>query len=153
MENSPEKKAPPKSNKDREQRSDLGTKVKDIDGGKSLGRQSAISGTVNKREIAERILDLTMPMSIREIMETSKDLCAEFQDLIRLKNVKAVLLGRSTEYPMLANLGWPRTDGVLIKIDLETGSTNVCAIIDTGSQLNVTRSDIAALKIKRTVDM
>ncbi|KAJ7137181.1 hypothetical protein C8R44DRAFT_608202, partial [Mycena epipterygia] len=120
---------------------------------RGTGRQSAISGTVNKRDIAERILDLPFLMTIREVMDTSKEVRNEFQDLIRAKNVKAVFLGHSMNHPMLEILGWPRTDGVFIKIEMETGGQTVCAIIDTGSQLNVARSDIAALKIKRTVDM
>lgn len=120
---------------------------------RGAGRQSAISGTVNKRDIAERILDLPFIMTIREVMDTSKEVRNEFQDLIRVKNVKAVFLGHSTNHPVLTNLGWPRTDGVLIKIEMETAGQTVCAIIDTGSQLNVARSDIAAIKIKRTVDM
>ncbi|KAJ7109525.1 hypothetical protein C8R44DRAFT_635591, partial [Mycena epipterygia] len=128
-------------------------KKKDVEPYRGSGRQSAISGTVNKREIAERILDLPFLMTVREVMDTSKEVRNEFQDLIRVKNVKAVFLGHSNNHPVLANLGWPRTDGILIKVEMETAGQTVCAIIDTGSQLNVARSDIAAIKIKRTVDM
>jgi hypothetical protein len=107
----------------------------ETESGKIHGRQSAISGTVSKRQVADRILDLTFPMSVREIMETSKEIRTEFQDMIKVKNMKAVYLGHSADHPLLANLGWPRTDGILIKIEMETGGTSVCAIIDTGSQL------------------
>jgi hypothetical protein len=101
----------------------------------------------------DRILDVKIPLSLREIMVTSKDLRTEFQDLIKVKNVRAVLLGNTQDHPLIANLQWPRTEGILIKIEMETGGYPVCAIIDTGSQLDVVRADVAALSIRRAVDM
>ncbi|KAJ7034086.1 hypothetical protein C8F04DRAFT_956887, partial [Mycena alexandri] len=118
-----------------------------------IGRQSAISSTVSKREIADRILDLMIPMSVREVMETAKEVRTEFQEMIKVKNVKAVLLGSAQQHPIFTSWGWPRFQGgVLIKVELETAGSKICAIIDTGSQLNIARADIAALKIKRSVD-
>jgi hypothetical protein len=52
-----------------------------------------------------------------------------------------------------ANWDWPRTKGILIKIEMETGGKIVTAIIDTGSQLNVVRADVAVLKVQHPVDM
>ncbi|KAJ7111468.1 hypothetical protein C8R44DRAFT_633058, partial [Mycena epipterygia] len=83
------------------------------------------------------ILDAPVILSTREIMVLSKELRSDFQDLIKVKNVKAVFLGSSHNHPMIANLDWPRTEGVLIKVEMETGGKTVCAIIDTGSQLDV----------------
>ncbi|KAJ7036006.1 hypothetical protein C8F04DRAFT_1181781 [Mycena alexandri] len=121
-----------------------------LDKERVIGRQSAISSTVNRRAIADRILDLVVPMSIREVMETAKDVRSEFQELIKVKNVKAVLLGSADKHPIFTSWGWPRLHGgVLIKVELETAGSKICAIIDTGSQLNIARADIAALKIKR----
>jgi hypothetical protein len=74
-------------------------------------------------------------------------------DIIRLKNVKAVLIGRSSDIMATANWDWPRTEGILIKIEMETGGKIVTAIIDTGSQLNVVRADVAVLKVQHPVDM
>ncbi|KAJ7029250.1 hypothetical protein C8F04DRAFT_1265125 [Mycena alexandri] len=104
------------------------------EGGKKAGRQSELSATVDRRQVLNRIMDATVPMSIREIMVTSKDLCVDFQDLIKLKNVRAVLLGSTRDHPLIANLNIPRTD-------------------DTGSQLDVVSAEVTALKIQRTVDM
>ncbi|KAJ7645044.1 hypothetical protein DFH06DRAFT_1333344 [Mycena polygramma] len=117
------------------------------------GRQSELTATVDKQKVVDRILDTKVELSLREIMVPSKDLHTEIQDLIKVKNVKAVLLGSSMQHPLIANLIWPRTDGILIKVEMETGGQPVCAIVDTGSQLNVVRADIAALAIRRTVDM
>ncbi|KAJ7641992.1 hypothetical protein FB45DRAFT_737732, partial [Roridomyces roridus] len=119
-----------------------------------IGRQSAISGTVDKRKLAERILDMQLPVTVRELMESSKDVRTEFQDLIRVKNVKAVLLGKTADsIPAFSGFTWPRKEGFLIKVDMQTADSTICAIIDTGSQLNVTRADVAALKIRKPVDM
>jgi hypothetical protein len=96
---------------------------------------------------------MEVPLSLREIMVTSKDLRTEFQEIIKVKNVRAVLLGNSQDHPLIANVGWPRTEGILIKIDMKTNGNDVCAIIDTGSQLDVVRADVAALKIQQAVDM
>jgi hypothetical protein len=92
-------------------------------------------------------------MSLWEIMVTSKEIWSEIQDLIKVKNVRAVLLGKSADNPIIASMNWPRTDGVLIQIDMETSGNDVCAIIDTGSQLDIVRADIAAKKVQRAVDM
>ncbi|KAJ7019310.1 hypothetical protein C8F04DRAFT_1147985 [Mycena alexandri] len=92
-------------------------------------------------------------MSVREIMVTSKDLCADLQEITKLKNVRAVLLGSTRNHPLIANLNIPRSEGMLIKIDIETNGHTICAIVDTGSQLDVVSAEVAALKIQRTVDM
>jgi hypothetical protein len=40
-------------------------------------------------------------------MVTSKDLCTEFQELIKVRHVCAVLLGNSADHLLIANVGWP----------------------------------------------
>ncbi|KAJ6450732.1 hypothetical protein C8R47DRAFT_1230121 [Mycena vitilis] len=119
----------------------------------AVGRHSEIQSTVHIPNIIERILDLTIPMTVREAFVASKDIRNGIMDTIRLKNVKAVLLGRSQDNPLVAQWNWPRTEGVLIKIDVESRGHIISAIIDTGSQLDVVRADVAALKIQRPVDM
>ncbi|KAJ7021330.1 hypothetical protein C8F04DRAFT_1273834 [Mycena alexandri] len=79
------------------------------EGGTKAGRQLELSATVDRRQVLNRIMDATVPMSIREIMVTSKDLCTDFQDLIKLKNVRAVLLGSTRDHPLIANLNIPDT--------------------------------------------
>jgi hypothetical protein len=122
---------------------------------KSTGRQSELTATVDKQGLMDRILNTQISMSLREIMVTSREIRSEFQDLIKLKNIKAVLLGRAQNHPLIASFGWPRvsSDGVLIKVEMETAGNLVSAIIDTGSQLNVVRTDVAALVVRRAVDM
>ncbi|KAK6992719.1 hypothetical protein R3P38DRAFT_2412574, partial [Favolaschia claudopus] len=121
---------------------------------KSAGRQSELAGTVDPKQVMERILDTEIKMSLREIMVTAKELRTEFQDLIKVKNVKAVLLGGTRGGFAVDNIGWPRSDGILIQIDLKTAEgRDINAIIDTGSQLDVVRQDVAATIIRKPVDM
>ncbi|KAJ7877608.1 hypothetical protein B0H13DRAFT_2347067 [Mycena leptocephala] len=112
--------------------------VQDIDEGvlgKPAGRQSDVQNTVNLPSIINRILDLTVPMTVREAVVASREIRTGIMDTIRLKNVKAVLIGRLPGNALVANWNWPRSE------------------VDTGSQLDVVRADVAALKIQKPVDM
>ncbi|KAJ6482260.1 hypothetical protein C8R47DRAFT_1217910 [Mycena vitilis] len=120
---------------------------------KPAARHSDIQGTVHVPSIIERILDLTIPMTVREAFVSSKEIRTGILETIRLKNVKAVLLGKSHNNPLVANWNWPRTEGILIRVEVETNGKTVTAIIDTGSQLDVVRADVAALKIRHPVNM
>jgi hypothetical protein len=105
--------------------------------GKPVGRQSDVQNTVNLSSIINRILDLTVPMTVREAVVASREIRTGIMDTIRLKNVKAVLIGRLPGNTLVANWNWPRSEGVLIKIEVETGGRIITAIVDTGSQLDV----------------
>ncbi|KAJ7212757.1 hypothetical protein B0H12DRAFT_1033161, partial [Mycena haematopus] len=118
---------------------------------KTTGRQSDIQSTVQLPKIVDRILDLELPITVREVLAASKEIRNGLQDTVRLKSVKAVLMGSG--FPLVAQWTWPRTDGVLIRIEMEICGRRVVAIVDTGSQLNVVRADIAALVLHRPVDM
>ncbi|KAF7299141.1 CCHC-type domain-containing protein [Mycena indigotica] len=84
-------------------------------------------------------------------MEVSKDVRSEFTDLIRVRNPKAVLIG-ARKTAMIGSFAWPRMDGVLIKVEMVSGNSIITAIVDTGSQLNVARGEIARRKIPQVVD-
>ncbi|KAJ7277024.1 hypothetical protein C8J57DRAFT_1714176 [Mycena rebaudengoi] len=120
---------------------------------KNSGRQSELQTTVDVNGVLDRLLNLSLPLSVGEAFALSKEIRNGIQEKIRLKNVKAVLIGRSASHPILANWTWQRTEGVLIKVEMEVANRKIMAIIDTGSQLDVVRADIAALIIQRPVDM
>ncbi|KAJ7226577.1 hypothetical protein C8J57DRAFT_1535068 [Mycena rebaudengoi] len=121
---------------------------------KLVGRQSDLQSTMDVNEVLDRLLNLPLPLSIGEAFAFSKEIRNGIQERIRMKNVKAVLIGRSSNHPILANWTWQRSEGVLIKVEMETtAGRKVLAIVDTGSQLDVVRADIAALIIHRPVDM
>ncbi|KAJ7280464.1 hypothetical protein C8J57DRAFT_1501909 [Mycena rebaudengoi] len=120
---------------------------------KTSGRQSDLQTTIDVNSVLDRLLNLSIPLSVGEAFALSKEIRNGIQDRIRMKNVKAVLIGRSVSHPILANWNWQRSEGILIKVEMETGGRKVFAIIDTGSQLDVVRADIAALVIHRPVDM
>jgi hypothetical protein len=46
---------------------------------KSPGRQSELTGTVDQKGVLNRILDMQVPMSLREIMVTSKEIRTEIK--------------------------------------------------------------------------
>ncbi|KAJ7290737.1 hypothetical protein C8J57DRAFT_1493445 [Mycena rebaudengoi] len=94
-----------------------------------------------------------IPLTVGEALALSKEIRNGIQDHIRLKNVKAVLIGKSSNNPLLANWTWQRTEGILIRVEMEVGGRKVMAIIDTGSQLDVVRADVAVLIVNRPVDM
>ncbi|KAJ7062201.1 hypothetical protein C8F01DRAFT_1252030 [Mycena amicta] len=117
-------------------------------------RQSAISSTVNRADVTNRVLDTKVEVSLRELMEVSKEVRTDFSELIRVRNSKVVLMSaKKLPNAMVGNFAWPRTDGVLIRVEMVTGDSTLWAIIDTGSQLNVIRGELARQKIKRVVDM
>ncbi|KAJ7746658.1 hypothetical protein B0H16DRAFT_1889061 [Mycena metata] len=118
---------------------------------KTSGRQSDIHASVHIPGIVDRLMDLQLPMTVREAIVASKEIRNGIQDIIRLKNVKAVMLGQDS--PLVASWTWPRSEGVLIQIEMEIGGRRVVAIVDTGSQLDVVRADVAALVLHRPVDM
>ncbi|KAJ7208454.1 hypothetical protein C8J57DRAFT_1540661 [Mycena rebaudengoi] len=124
-----------------------------INGIARTGRQSELQSTVDINGVLDRLLNLTLPLSVGEAFTLSKEIRNGIQEKTRLKNVKAVLIGRSSSHPILANWTWQRSEGILIKIEMETCGRKVFAIIDTGSQLDVVRADVAALVIHRLVDM
>ncbi|KAK7008261.1 hypothetical protein R3P38DRAFT_3211162 [Favolaschia claudopus] len=124
---------------------------KDATPPENAARRSEIQGTVHVPGIVERILDLELPMSVREALVASKEIRTSLQDVIRVKNSKAVLIGAQS--PLVSQCAWPRSDGVLIRIEMDINGRLITAIIDTGSQLNVVRQDIAALVLHRPVDM
>ncbi|KAJ7155936.1 hypothetical protein C8R43DRAFT_949480 [Mycena crocata] len=134
-------------------RKDIGEKGPEISG-RSIGRQTGLTPSVDKEDILNRILDAMVSMSVRKVIETAREIRTDIQELIKVQNVKAVHLGRSSDHPLIANaVQWPRTEGVLNRVEMETGGRPVVAIIDTGSQLDVVRADVAALVLGKLVDM
>ncbi|KAJ7050468.1 hypothetical protein C8F01DRAFT_1263929, partial [Mycena amicta] len=102
-------------------------------------RQSAISSTVNRLDVTNRVLDTKVEVSLRELMEVSKEVRTDFSEMIRARNPKVVLINAKK-----------LTSAV---VEMVTGDSTLWAIIDTGSQLNVIRGELARQKIKRVVDM
>lgn len=78
----------------------------DAGSSKMGGRQSDIQNTVHIPSIIDRILDLTVPMTVREAFVVSKEIRSGILDTIRLKNVKAVLIGRVPNHPLIAAWNW-----------------------------------------------
>jgi hypothetical protein len=87
------------------------------------------------------------------LIVASKKVRNSLQDVIHMKNVKAVLMGSVATRQIMASWNWQRSDGILIQVEMETNGRTIVAIINTGSQLDVVRSDVAALIIQQPVDL
>ncbi|KAJ7182025.1 hypothetical protein C8R46DRAFT_1027829 [Mycena filopes] len=99
---------------------------------KITGRQSDIQSSVHLPAIVKRLLDLEIPLTVREVLVASKEIRNEIQDVIHLKNV---ILGHDS--PLIANWAWPRSEGVLIRVEMEIGGRRVVAIVDTALLLRL----------------
>lgn len=116
-----------------------------------IGRQSEISSTVNLDQLTDKMLDITIPVSLRQILVASREINQKFTDKIKPKNVKAAVL-LNPHNPFVNQISWPRQDGVLIRVRMEHRGKDVFAIIDTGSQLDVIREAVADRIVNIPVD-
>ncbi|KDR64904.1 hypothetical protein GALMADRAFT_217754 [Galerina marginata CBS 339.88] len=123
--------------------------------GRGPTRQSEISQQIDTREVVKEILDTEITIPIRKIIGSSREIATDLQDVIKLKNTKppttagASLIGQTfTQAAVLHS----NTQGALIKITLHHEGKSVMAIVDTGSELNIIRSDVAN-KLRLPVDV
>ncbi|KAJ6504335.1 hypothetical protein C8R47DRAFT_1248401 [Mycena vitilis] len=72
---------------------------------KNTGRYSDLQAGVQIPSIVDRILDLTIPLTVREVFVASKEVRSGIMDVMRFKNIKAVLLGKSEDNPIVAHWG------------------------------------------------
>ncbi|KAJ7035055.1 hypothetical protein C8F04DRAFT_1182745 [Mycena alexandri] len=112
-----ERKHPPKRKSGERSQTETGLQNDEEKGPKTvIGRQSELSSTVDKK----------IPMSLRELFVTSKEIRTEIQDLIKVKNVRAVLLGSTRDHPLIANLNWPREEDILRAMNHERKPVSAC---------------------------
>ncbi|KDR84200.1 hypothetical protein GALMADRAFT_205918 [Galerina marginata CBS 339.88] len=129
--------------------------------GKGPARQSEISRQIDTREVVKEILDTEITIPIRKIIGSSREIATDLQDIIKLKNNKSVDATSKAHFGqrIVAKAATTRnTQGALIRITLYHDGEPVTAIIDTGSELNIARSQIAhdlkfPVDITRTITM
>lgn len=121
--------------------------------GKNTGRQSELSSQTESHEVVNKILDVAVSMPLRDILGTSKELCSGIQDMIRIKNSKIATTALSRKEPIVASSLVDENQGLLIQITVECEGTPMDAIIDTGSQVNIVREDIAQQFIRKPIDL
>ena len=123
-------------------------------------RQSELSSQVDVKAITNEILDSEITIPLRKILGTSKDIANTFQDLMRAKNKTTLPPPErppSKQLPIVAtgakNLQSIKPNkGRLIKLRITHEGNYITAIVDTGSEINIIKEDIA-LGLQLPIDM
>ncbi|KAJ6540933.1 hypothetical protein B0H10DRAFT_1643494, partial [Mycena sp. CBHHK59/15] len=121
---------------------------------RGAGRHSEVSSQVQKGAVLNKLLDVQITLPLREILATSRELSNGLQELIKVKNNhKVTAYAMSRDNPIVASTFVAQNRGFLIEMLLECGGKTITAIIDTGSQLNIVRENIARSIIKKPIDL
>ena len=103
-------------------------------------RQSELSSQVDTKSVVSEILNTEIPLTLGKILGASKEISLDLQERLRLRNrpieTHHVATGPDNDFPSVSG-------GVLIKLQVKHEGTPLLAIIDTGSQLNIIRKDVA----------
>ncbi|KAJ6608881.1 hypothetical protein B0H10DRAFT_1920769, partial [Mycena sp. CBHHK59/15] len=117
-------------------------------------RQSELSAQVEKGAVVNKVLDTLITLPLRELLANSRELSNGVQDLLKMRNpAKVTAYALRRDDPMIAATFVARNRGFLIEMLLECGGKTITAIIDTGSQLNIVREDIAHSIIRKPIDL
>jgi len=111
-------------------------------------RQSEISSQVDTRSVVQEILDTEIALPLRKILGSSKELSSTLQDVIRSKNTKPITTTGANVHFQESN-----QYDVLIKLNMTYRGQPIQAIIDTGSQINVIRDDVARKYLQLPIDV
>lgn len=112
-------------------------------------RQSAVSAQANTSKLVKGILDLEVSVPLRDLLGSSKEINQGLQNEIKLKNKVTPVANQITAER-------PLSEDALITVPLICNGQSLSGIIDTGSQLNIMREEIAnwlQLPIDRTVQI
>jgi hypothetical protein len=125
-------------------------------------RQSEISSQIDTKSVANEILDTEIALPLRKILGSSKEISVTLQDMIRPRNKPNATTLRTIENIPRTVENTPRTienkdngkiEDFLIKLKVMHDGIPIVAIIDTGSQLNVVREEIAQKIIGMPIDL
>ncbi|KAF7798999.1 hypothetical protein EIP86_010229 [Pleurotus ostreatoroseus] len=112
-------------------------------------RRSELQSYVNPRATLGKILNASITMPVGELLAVSKEMSQGMQDIMKPKTAKPIDSKPATVHthaakiqapdgsPMVAASFMTQTKGTLIKLQMECSGNPICAIIDTGSQLNI----------------
>ncbi|KAJ6552536.1 hypothetical protein B0H10DRAFT_1645881, partial [Mycena sp. CBHHK59/15] len=121
---------------------------------KGGGRQSELSAQSEKGTVVNKVLDTLITLPLRDLLANSRELSSGVQDLLKMRNTsKVTAYAMRRDDPMVASTFIARNRGFLIEMLLECGGRTISAIIDTGSQLNIVREDIAHSVIRKPIDL
>ena len=137
-----------------------------IDKSRSGPRQSELTTQVNLNTVLDEILDTPIPLSIRKILGTSKELSSGMFDRVKLKNqpkqvppaepagrvlMNNSITGNTPTMRMLTKFEREAAEN-LIRLTFQCHGNPITAVIDTGSEINVVSSTIATERIPLPLD-
>ncbi|KAJ7174020.1 hypothetical protein C8R43DRAFT_943648 [Mycena crocata] len=133
---------------------------------RNTNRQSELSAEVNHDSVIHKVLDSEVTLSVKDVLGASRELSSALLEMIKVKNQGTHKVGLSLEGEtctskwindlddtVVAQTRIPRSRGMLIDIELECDGRKLMGIIDTGSQLNIVREDIAQMFIRKPIDL
>ncbi|KAF9526832.1 hypothetical protein CPB83DRAFT_735508, partial [Crepidotus variabilis] len=102
-------------------------------------RQSEVSSQIDTKAVVQEILNTEISLPLRKILGTSKEISHTLQEYIRPRNRPSQVTFANNPAVYSAT----EAQGVLIRVQLEYNGIPIIAIVDTGSQLNIVREEIA----------
>ncbi|KAJ7120477.1 hypothetical protein C8R43DRAFT_959921 [Mycena crocata] len=133
---------------------------------RNTNRQSELSAEVNHDSVIRKVLNSEVTLSVKDVLGASRELSSALLEMIKVKNQGTHKVGLSIEGEtctsnwindlddtVVAQTRIPRSRGMLIDIELECDGRKPMGIIDTGSQLNIVREDIAQMFIRKPFDL
>lgn len=116
-------------------------------------RRSAVSSYVDKFRVLDHLLNTKVEISIGEVFAVSRELSAMLTDALRMKSAGTIEPTEAVPVGFTMQGLRTKTRGLLIKLEMACKGRPVTAIIDTGSEVNIVREDIAMDVIQYPVDM
>ncbi|KAA1476736.1 hypothetical protein DENSPDRAFT_754101, partial [Dentipellis sp. KUC8613] len=113
-------------------------------------RRSAISVLADPSKLMSELLKTPFSVTIGELLGVSREMAQLLSENLKMKS--GSLLTTTDETSPEAFVFGAKTHGLLISINMECNGSPVRAIIDTGSELNVVRTDVYRTVIQQPMD-
>jgi hypothetical protein len=118
-------------------------------------RQSELSTQINTKEVVSEILQTEIPLTLGKLLGASKEIAFDLQERLRPRNKTVAALERRPFVTEATKHKKPRPgdkNSELINLEVMYNGYPITAIIDTGSQLNVMKEEIAHM-IRVPIDL
>jgi hypothetical protein len=118
-------------------------------------RQSELSTQINTKEVVSEILQTEIPLTLGKLLGASKEIAFDLQERLRPRNKTVAALEHRPFVAEATKHKKPRPgdkNSELINLEVMYNGYPITAIIDTGSQLNVMKEEIAHM-IRVPIDL
>jgi hypothetical protein len=118
-------------------------------------RQSELSTQINTKDVVSEILQTEIPLTLGKLLGASKEIAFDLQERLRPRNKTVAALEHRPFVAEATKHKKPRPgdkNSELINLEVMYNGYPITAIIDTGSQLNVMKEEIAHM-IRVPIDL